>query len=57
MGEKKEVRKNMENFRVVIGRKHLEMEMHELMLASREEIWHMEPYSWKKSLCCMPLWE
>ena len=33
------------------------MEMHEQMLASREEIWCMEPYScWKKSLCCMPLW-
>lgn len=55
--ERKEVRKNTENLRVVVGRKDLGMEAQEQTLASREEIRCMEPYScWKKSLRCMLLW-
>lgn len=34
------------------GRKDLGMEIHEMTLAAREEIWHMKPCRcWKKSLC------
>lgn len=40
---KKEVLKNTEDTKVVVGRKDLRIEI-EIVFASKEEIWHVEPY-------------